>query len=127
MAITVSMSLLEITTILGLDGRLRARAFDRSARPARSSSGSPLLSPHPRLSEAAKQGLRDAKKRSTGKGATYGVSFQIEELAVAVRDWCTATARRMRTEPGTVPGEPLSTATELEAVAAAITAVLPAS
>ena len=126
MAIHVTMSRLEITTILGLDGRLRARAFDRSARLVPSSSGS-LPGLHPRLSEEAKQGLRHAQKRSTGPVGTYGVSFPIDELAVAVRDWCTTTARRMRTEPDTVPGEPLSTATELESAAAAITAVLPAS
>ena len=127
MAVNVTMSLLEITTILGLDGRLRAHALDRAARRVPSSPGASSLGPHLRLSEAAKHGLRHAQKRSTGKGGTYGVSFPIEELAVAVRDWCTTTARRMRTEPETVPGERLSTAKELEAAAAAITAVLPAS
>lgn len=128
MAINVTLSLVEITTILGLEGRIRARAFDRSVRPVPGSSGSSLRGgQHARLSEAAKQGLRDAKKRSTEKGNTYGVSFPIEELAVAVRDWCTTTARRMRTEPETATGEPPSTAKELEAAAAAITAVLPAS
>ena len=127
MAVNVTLSLLEITTILALDGRLRAHALDRAARRTPSSAGSSSLGPHLRLSEAAKQGLRHAQKRSTGKVATYGVSFPIEELAVAVRDWCTTTARRMRTEPETIPGERLATATELEAAAAAITAVLPAS
>ena len=128
MAVNVTMSLLEITTILGLDGRLHAHGLDRSARRVPSSAGSSWLGPHVRLSEAAKHGLRHAQKRSTtGKVATYGVSFPIEELAVAVRDWCTTVARRMRTEPETVPGELLSTAKELEAAAAAITAVLPAS
>ena len=127
MAINVTMSLVEITTILGLDGRIRAHAFDRSARQGPRSSGSSSLGQHPRLSEAAKQSLRDARKRSTGRGDTYGVSFSFDELAVTVRDWCMTTARRMRTEPETVPGEPLSTAKELETAAGAITAVLPAS
>lgn len=125
MAINVTMSLGEITTILGLDRRMRARAFERSARPVPRSSGSSLLGQHARLSEAATQGLRDAKKRSTGKGDTYGVSFPIEKLAVAVRDWCTTTARRMRTDPEIGTGEPPSTVKELEAAADAITAVLP--
>jgi hypothetical protein len=127
MVVNVTMSKLEITTILGLEGRLRARPLDRSARRVPSAAGSSLLGPHLRLSEAAKQGLRNAQKRSTGKVGTYGVSFPIEELAVAVRDWCATTARRMRAEPEAVPGEPLSTAIELEAAAAAITAVLPTS
>ena len=126
MAINVTMSLLEITTILGLDGRLRVHALDRSARRVPSSAGSSFLGSHLRLSEAAKHGLRHAHKRSTGKVGTYGVSFAGEELAAAVRDWCTTTARGMRTEPETVTGELLSTAKELEAAAAAITAVLPA-